>query len=159
LQKDHGSTRLQAEEGDPDLKVLVFTEFVLTQEMLMRFLSERGFEVVCAGGSLGLEERKRVQDTFAKDVRILISTEAGGEGLNLRFCQVVINYDIPWNRLDSGGGDRLVGRGLLARSSQRFGRSGNSLQFHEPVSVPPEAHFHGSSGCGLWAARCAATWP
>ncbi len=89
--------RLQAEEGDPDLKVLVFTEFVPTQTMLYEFLTERGFEVVCLNGSLDMEERKRVQDAFASDARILISTDAGGEGLNLQFCHVVINYDIPWN--------------------------------------------------------------
>ena len=89
--------RLQAEEGDPDLKLLVFTEFVPTQEMLYEFLTERGFEVVCLNGSMDMEERKRVQDAFAKDARILISTDAGGEGLNLQFCHVVINYDIPWN--------------------------------------------------------------
>ncbi|HEY8532232.1 MAG TPA: helicase-related protein, partial [Limnochorda sp.] len=89
--------RLQAEEGDPDLKVLVFTEFVPTQEMLREFLTERGFTVLCLNGSMDLEERKRVQTAFAKDARILISTDAGGEGLNLQFCHVVINYDIPWN--------------------------------------------------------------
>ena len=89
--------RLQAEEGDPDLKALVFTEFVPTQEMLRRFLSERGFNVLCLNGSMNMEERKRVQEAFAKEARILISTDAGGEGLNLQFCHVVINYDIPWN--------------------------------------------------------------
>ena len=81
--------RVQAEEGDPDLKVLVFTEFVPTQEMLMRFLTERGFEVVCLNGSMDMEERKRVQDAFAKDLsacdaqagaRILILTSAGSAG-------------------------------------------------------------------------------
>lgn len=46
---------------------------------------------------MGMEERKQVQDTFAKNVRILVSTDAGGEGLNLQFCHVVVNYDIPWN--------------------------------------------------------------
>jgi len=89
--------RLQAEESDPNLKVLVFTEFVATQEMLYEFLTERGITVVCLNGSMEMEERKRVQDAFAKDARILISTDAGGEGLNLQFCHVVINYDIPWN--------------------------------------------------------------
>ena len=44
-----------------------------------------------------MEERRRVQAAFAKEARILISTDAGGEGLNLQFCHVVINYDIPWN--------------------------------------------------------------
>ena len=88
---------LQSEERDPELKALVFTEFVPTQEMLRRFLTERGFTVVCLNGSMSMEERKRVQEAFAKDTRILISTDAGGEGLNLQFCHVVINYDIPWN--------------------------------------------------------------
>ncbi len=89
--------RLQSEESDPELKALVFTEFVPTQEMLRRFLTERGFSVVCLNGSLDMEERKRVQESFARETRILISTDAGGEGLNLQFCHVVINYDIPWN--------------------------------------------------------------
>jgi len=107
--------RLQAEEGDPDLKVLVFTEFVPTQEMLYEFLTERGFEVVCLNGSMDMEERKLVQDVFAKDARILISTDAGGEGLNLQFCHVVINYDIPWNPM---------------RLEQRIGRVDRIGQIH-----------------------------
>lgn len=89
--------QLQVEEVDPDLKVLVFTEFVPTQEMLRQFLVERGFSVVCLNGSMDMSERKRVQDAFAGVTRILVSTDAGGEGLNLQFCHVVINYDIPWN--------------------------------------------------------------
>jgi len=89
--------RLQQEEGDPDMKVLVFTEFVPTQEMLAQFLGDRGFSVVCLNGSMAMDERQRVQKTFSQEARILISTDAGGEGLNLQFCHVVINYDIPWN--------------------------------------------------------------
>jgi SNF2 family DNA or RNA helicase len=89
--------RLQVEEEDPELKVLIFTEFVPTQEMLREFLTDRGFSVVCLNGSMDMEERRRAQELFAKDCRILISTDAGGEGLNLQFCHVVINYDIPWN--------------------------------------------------------------
>ena len=112
--------RLQSEEGDPELKVLVFTEFVPTQEMLRRFLSERGFSVVCLNGSMGMEERKRAQDAFSKDVRILISTDAGGEGLNLQFCHVVINYDIPWNPM---------------RLEQRIGRVDRIGQTHAVRAV------------------------
>ena len=89
--------RLQADENDTELKVLVFTEFVSTQQMLQHFLAERGFPVVCLNGSMDMDERKKAQDAFAEDARILISTDAGGEGLNLQFCHVVINYDIPWN--------------------------------------------------------------
>ncbi len=111
--------RLQSEENDPELKALVFTEFVSTQEMLHRFLTERGFSVVCLNGSMDMDERKRVQEAFARDVRILISTDAGGEGLNLQFCHVVINYDIPWNpmRLEQriGRVDR-IGQSLAVRA-------------------------------------------
>ncbi|HAF50683.1 MAG TPA: helicase, partial [Synergistaceae bacterium] len=112
--------RLQSEEGDPELKALVFTEFVPTQEMLRRFLTERGFLVVCLNGSMDMEERKRVQEAFARDVRILISTDAGGEGLNLQFCHVVINYDIPWNPM---------------RLEQRIGRVDRIGQAHAVRAV------------------------
>jgi superfamily II DNA or RNA helicase len=88
---------LQKEEAEPDLKLLIFTEFIPTQEMLAEFLGARGFSVVCLNGSMDMEQRIHVQERFAKDVRILISTDAGGEGLNLQFCHVVINYDLPWN--------------------------------------------------------------
>jgi superfamily II DNA or RNA helicase len=89
--------QLQQEEGDPNLKALVFTEFVPTQDMLYDFFSDRGFTVAKLNGSMDLDERKQAQDAFKGDARILISTEAGGEGLNLQFCHVVINYDLPWN--------------------------------------------------------------
>lgn len=89
--------RLQRETGDPDLKVLVFTEFVPTQEMLRDFLESRGFSVATLNGSMDLEARQVAQEMFAGPVRFLVSTDAGGEGLNLQFCHVVVNYDIPWN--------------------------------------------------------------
>ncbi|MGC8604535.1 MAG: DEAD/DEAH box helicase [Desulfomonilaceae bacterium] len=89
--------RLQQEEKEADLKVLIFTEFTATQDMLADFLAERAFSVVCLNGSTSMKERQDVQVAFAKKARILISTDAGGEGLNLQFCHVVINYDLPWN--------------------------------------------------------------
>jgi superfamily II DNA or RNA helicase len=89
--------RLQQEESDPTLKFLVFTEFVPTQEMLRDFLAARGFSVTCLNGSMDMEQRRRVQQEFAGETRILVSTDAGGEGLNLQFCHVVVNYDLPWN--------------------------------------------------------------
>ncbi len=88
--------RMQAEEGDPELKVLIFTEFVPTQAMLAGFLQDRGMSVVCLNGSMGLEERKDVQKRFSEDIRMMISTDAGGEGLNLQFCHVIINFDLGW---------------------------------------------------------------
>lgn len=89
--------KLQQEENDPELKVLVFTEFVPTQAMLADFLESRGFSAATLNGSMDLEARTRAQQSFARDIRILISTDAGGEGLNLQFCHVIVNFDMPWN--------------------------------------------------------------
>ena len=87
----------QREENDSTLKVLIFTEFVPTQVMLADFLERRGFTVVSLNGAMNLEERQQAQRRFATDAQILISTDAGGEGLNLQFCHVIVNYDLPWN--------------------------------------------------------------
>lgn len=109
--------RLQQEESDPTLKFLVFTEFVPTQEMLREFLTARGFSVACLNGSMDMEQRRRVQQEFAGEARVLVSTDAGGEGLNLQFCHIVVNYDLPWNpmrieqrigRVDRIGQKRIV---------------------------------------------------
>ena len=103
--------KFQKEEGDPDVKLLVFTEFVPTQQMLADFLGNRGISVACLNGSMSMEQRQQVQEAFAKETRILISTDAGGEGLNLQFCHLVVNFDIPWNpmRLEQriGRADRI----------------------------------------------------
>ncbi|KVQ13110.1 helicase [Burkholderia ubonensis] len=88
---------LQQEENDPQLKVLVFTEFVPTQAMLAEFLESRGFSVVLLHGGMDLDARTRAQQSFSRDVRVLVSTDAGGEGLNLQFCHVIVNFDMPWN--------------------------------------------------------------
>ncbi|WP_245776445.1 DEAD/DEAH box helicase [Thalassovita taeanensis] len=89
--------KIQQEENDPELKVLVFTEFVPTQAMLAEFLESRGFSVTTLNGSMDLEARGRAQRAFSGEVRILVSTDAGGEGLNLQFCHIIVNFDMPWN--------------------------------------------------------------
>lgn len=89
--------KLQQEENDPQLKVLVFTEFVPTQAMLAEFLKSRGFSVALLNGGMDLDARTRAQQAFSRDVRVLVSTDAGGEGLNLQFCHVIVNFDMPWN--------------------------------------------------------------
>lgn len=111
--------RLRTEEQDPDLKILIFTEFIPTQEMLSLFLTDRGFSVAQLNGRMSLEERNQAQKEFLHHTQFLISTDAGGEGLNLQFCHVVINYDLPWNpmRLEQriGRVDR-IGQNLPVRA-------------------------------------------
>jgi SNF2 family DNA or RNA helicase len=89
--------KLQQEEADPALKVLAFTEFVPTQAMLADYLESRGFAVATLNGSMDMETRTQTLQQFAQDARVLISTDAGGEGLNLQFCHVIVNFDMPWN--------------------------------------------------------------
>ena len=89
--------QLQSEENQSNLKILIFTEFIPTQQMLKEFLEDRGISVSIINGSMDMEQRSDAQEAFKHNTRVLVSTDAGGEGLNLQFCHVVINYDIPWN--------------------------------------------------------------
>ena len=88
--------RLQQDETDPELKILIFTEFVPTQRMLAEYLEQAGFSVVCLNGSMNMKARKATQKAFSEDARIMVSTDAGGEGLNLQFCHIIINFDLGW---------------------------------------------------------------
>lgn len=129
-------------------KAVVFTESVRTQEYLRQFLERHGFAgkvVTFSGrasnptvtgiyqrwlkanqgsdrvsGSAAIDRRTAIMDYFRTDAEILISTEAGGEGLNLQFCSLVINYDLPWNP---------------QRIEQRIGRCHRYGQKHDVVVI------------------------
>jgi hypothetical protein len=107
--------QLQRDEHEPDLKILIFTEFVSTQTMLAKYLERRGLSIVCLNGSMDLDQRQQVQRRFAGEAQVLISTDAGGEGLNLQFCHVVINFDLPWNPMKL---EQRIGR--VDRIGQRY---------------------------------------
>ena len=83
-------------------KLLVFTEYRATQDYIKNALQNRfegAGEVLLINGSMKLDEKLSTIDLFNEGPnRFLISTEAGGEGLNLhRACHVMVNYDLPWN--------------------------------------------------------------
>lgn len=88
---------LQQEKNDTNLKILVFTEFRTTQKMLVDIFSKKGYQVAFINGSQDLDERKRALVSFKGDKQILIATDAAGESLNMQFCHVIFNYDLPWN--------------------------------------------------------------
>ncbi len=89
--------RLAQEDSEPSKKFLVFTEFTATQEMLTEFLEGRGYTLVTLNGGMDIAERKAAVEAFRHEAQVLISTDAGGEGLNMQFAHVVINYDLPYN--------------------------------------------------------------
>lgn len=81
-------------------KAVIFTESRRTQEYLFKLLSDHGFKgkiSVLSGDAGKPEERRALVEEFRDRTQILLSTEAGAEGLNLQFCNLLVNYDLPWN--------------------------------------------------------------
>jgi len=78
-------------------KLLIFTESKDTLDYLVEKLREWGLSVTYIHGGMNLDERIRAEHEFREKAQIMVSTEAGGEGINLQFCWLMVNYDIPWN--------------------------------------------------------------
>ncbi len=83
-------------------KIIIFTEHRDTLNYLLeqiRTLLGRGEAVVAIHGGIRREERRKAQELFTqeKDVRVLVATDAAGEGLNLQRAHLMVNYDLPWN--------------------------------------------------------------
>lgn len=87
---------LQRAERNPTVKVLIFTQFRATQRALVRVLEGQGITTASVDGSMGLAERAAAQAAFRDQAQVLVSTDAGGEGVNLQFAHFVVNWDLPW---------------------------------------------------------------
>ena len=117
-----GILREQGFFDDPDLRLLIFTEFKDTLDYLMERLKAWGFRAGCIHGGMRPgsrdEPRSRLyteQQFRDGEIQVLVATEAAGEGINLQCCHVLFNYDIPWNP------NRLEQRmGRIHRYGQRF---------------------------------------
>lgn len=84
-------------ERNPSEKKIVFVRFRETLHMLGDLLRERGLPFACFEGSLGNAEKESAIEKFREEVPVLLSTESGGEGRNLQFCNTLVNFDLPWN--------------------------------------------------------------
>lgn len=84
---------------DKGEKLVIFTEHKDTLLYLEERLTKSGgYKVATIHGGKTVDERRQAQWDFAKpDTQILIGTDAAGEGINLQFCRLLINWDIPWN--------------------------------------------------------------
>ena len=78
-------------------KKIIFVRYVKTLEYLSELLRGMGYPFAVFSGNMTPREKDRSVSAFRDDVPILLSTETGGEGRNLQFCNTLINYDIPWN--------------------------------------------------------------
>ncbi len=78
-------------------KAIVFTQFRATQDAILDALREEGVTHAMFHGEMGWREKEEALEAFRQREQVLVSTEAGGEGRNLQFARIVINYDLPWN--------------------------------------------------------------
>ena len=108
-------------------KFIVFTEHRDTLDFLVRRLNGMGYtgQVAQIHGGMHYTQREEEVERFRRPsaeggARFLICTDAAGEGINLQFCWLMINYDVPWNP---------------ARLEQRMGRIHRYLQKHDPVII------------------------
>jgi len=133
----------EARKKDWTEKAVVFTESRRTQEYLAKLLKANGITYTLFNGSNSTPEARKAYESwgrefpesasqgsfqanmrqalvyeFEKNSQVFLTTEAGGEGLNLQFCNIVVNYDLPWNP---------------QRVEQRIGRCHRYGQRHEVV--------------------------
>ena len=78
-------------------KLLLFTEHRDTLDYLQEHLEAWGYSTCRIHGGMNPRERKESQEDFRTSRQICVATEAAGEGINLQFCHLMINYDLPWN--------------------------------------------------------------
>ncbi len=78
-------------------KVIIFTEYEASQVYLQSYLYSKGITSVPFNGRFSKSKRDWMKQLFEQKAQVLIATESGSEGINLQFCNHVINYDLPWN--------------------------------------------------------------
>ncbi|OYD09876.1 DEAD/DEAH box helicase [Paludifilum halophilum] len=80
-----------------DEKVILFTEYRATQDLLLRSLTAKKIPAVPYRGGFQRNKKDWMMELFRNRAQVMVATEAGGEGVNLQFCHHIINYDLPWN--------------------------------------------------------------
>ena len=136
--------RLMQEQGffdDAERRLLLFTEFKDTLDYLKEHLEGWGFRVGSIHGGMRAGSRDEVgtrlhaeQEFREGAIQVLVATEAAGEGINLQCCNILFNYDIPWNpnRLE-----QRMGR------IHRYGQRHDCLIFNFVAGNTVEGHVLG----------------
>jgi SNF2 family DNA or RNA helicase len=99
---------------DPNEKILIFTQFTETLNYLRGLLAPQ-YRVCVFSGNMRAPEKDKAIDEFRETCQIMIATEAAGEGRNLQFCHIMVNYDLPWNPMRI---EQRIGR--VDRIGQKF---------------------------------------
>jgi superfamily II DNA or RNA helicase len=115
-----------------DTKVLVFTGYRATLGMLARAMRGSGIAHAVFSGDMGRRERDKAIESFRGESQVLLSTETGGEGRNMQFCNVMVNYDLPWNPMRI---EQRIGR------IHRIGQDKEVYVFNLSVDGTLESHI------------------
>lgn len=92
-----GAALIDIVKRNPEEKKVIFTQYLKSMDYITHLLDRDGIRHVTFKGTLPAREKNMAIDRFRDDVPVLVSTESGGEGRNLQFCNTIINFDLPWN--------------------------------------------------------------
>jgi len=92
-----GTALVDIVKKNPQEKKVIFTQYLKSLDYITDLLGRNGIPCVTFKGTLAARDKNMAIDRFRDDVPVLVSTESGGEGRNLQFCNTLINFDLPWN--------------------------------------------------------------
>jgi superfamily II DNA or RNA helicase len=85
-------------EKDPKEKILVFTEYIDTLNYIIGILKDQGYNPLIIHGEMDMHTRREAEELFRTPAfNLMVATDAAGEGINLQFCHIMVNHDLPWN--------------------------------------------------------------
>ncbi|WP_077326940.1 DEAD/DEAH box helicase [Virgibacillus siamensis] len=113
-------------------KFIIFTEYRATQLYLQWYLKQHDITSVPFRGGFKKSKKDWMKQLFENHAQVLIATEAGGEGINLQFCNNLINYDLPWNPMRL---EQRIGR------IHRYGQENNVHIFNFAIRDTVEEHI------------------
>ncbi len=82
---------------NPKIKKIIFTQYLKSMDYITSLLSKNGISHTTFHGGMTVGQKDDAIQKFRDDVEVIVSSESGGEGRNLQFCNTIINFDLPWN--------------------------------------------------------------
>ena len=127
-----GKAILEILKKNPDEKKIVFTQYIKSMDYITDLLWRYKIPYVTFRGDMTLREKDASITQFKNEIPVLISTESGGEGRNLQFCNTIINFDLPWNPMRI---EQRIGR------LHRIGQTRDVFIFNLSVKETIEDHI------------------
>lgn len=132
--KDTGKGRVLLEllTKNPEEKKVIFTYYLKSMDYIGGLLEKAGFSFVKFRGDMSASAKDKTIASFQNETNILLSSESGGEGRNMQFCNTLINFDLPWNPMRI---EQRIGR------LHRIGQTRDVFIFNLTVKDTIEAHI------------------